>query len=626
MDFGVVGFDGLMGSDSTTTTGFGSLAASDPVTKHKWYGSAGFLKQERSVNNNTHEEDDWRSSSSKVARTDNLSVSSKAAMLLQQRNNNNSTSTSTLLRSNTTLFDGQQQQQMLSFSSPKSDHALSLDRNSENATLPYYHLTSPAFSRNTGYNSGSYNGVHGILAGARGPFTPSQWMELEHQALIYKYINANVPVPSNLLNPIKKALDSAGFSGFSGGLLRPNTFTKLVHVHMGVGWGSFHLGFSNNSDPEPGRCRRTDGKKWRCSRDAVPDQKYCERHMNRGRHRSRKPVEGQSGHSAAANTTSTTSKVIPTASPMAVGPTAGGGGGGGASVEHQKQLKSLQSGGASSLSAAAPSNRMFLNKDNVDETKQNTTDLSMLPPSVEMKFKENSFGISKQQMAYEQSSRSQFGLVSSYSLMNPSQRNSPLMTLKNFGSSQDLANQETESQNSLRQFMDDWPKNQPNQSAISWPDIDMQSDRTQLSISIPVTASDFMSSTSSPNNDKVTLSPLRLSREFDPIQMGLGVGSVLNEPSQRQANWIPISWEASMGGPLGEVLHNTNNNSSTVECKNSSALNLLSEGWDNSPRLSPTGVLSKSAFGSLSNSSAGSSPRAENKTGEGASLCNDLHG
>lgn len=49
-------------------------------------------------------------------------------------------------------------------------------------------------------------------------------------------------------------------------------------------------------DPEPGRCRRTDGKKWRCSRDAVPDQKYCERHINRGRHRSRKPVEGQNGH------------------------------------------------------------------------------------------------------------------------------------------------------------------------------------------------------------------------------------------------------------------------------------------------------------------------------------------
>lgn len=44
-------------------------------------------------------------------------------------------------------------------------------------------------------------------------------------------------------------------------------------------------------DPEPGRCRRTDGKKWRCSRDVLSDQKYCERHMHRGRQRSRKHVE-----------------------------------------------------------------------------------------------------------------------------------------------------------------------------------------------------------------------------------------------------------------------------------------------------------------------------------------------
>jgi hypothetical protein len=67
-----------------------------------------------------------------------------------------------------------------------------------------------------------------------------------------------------------------------------------------VGWGSFQLGYSGNADLEPGRCRRTDGKKWRCSRDAVADQKYCERHMNRGRHRSRKHVEGQPGHAAKA--------------------------------------------------------------------------------------------------------------------------------------------------------------------------------------------------------------------------------------------------------------------------------------------------------------------------------------
>ncbi|KAF7153061.1 hypothetical protein RHSIM_Rhsim01G0161800 [Rhododendron simsii] len=53
------------------------------------------------------------------------------------------------------------------------------------------------------------------------------------------------------------------------------------------------LGFEYRSimDPEPGRCRRTDGKKWRCGKDVIPDQKYCERHMHRGRGRSRKLVE-----------------------------------------------------------------------------------------------------------------------------------------------------------------------------------------------------------------------------------------------------------------------------------------------------------------------------------------------
>lgn len=57
-------------------------------------------------------------------------------------------------------------------------------------------------------------------------------------------------------------------------------------------------------DPEPGRCRRTDGKKWRCSRDVVAGQKYCERHMHRGRNRSRKHVELPTPTSAGAGSAS----------------------------------------------------------------------------------------------------------------------------------------------------------------------------------------------------------------------------------------------------------------------------------------------------------------------------------
>lgn len=84
----------------------------------------------------------------------------------------------------------------------------------------------------SGYGSGGINAANmqGVLSGVRGPFTPSQWMELEHQALIYKYIIANVPIPSYLLNPIRNALESAGFSSFSG--LRPNACEFLFYFNM----------------------------------------------------------------------------------------------------------------------------------------------------------------------------------------------------------------------------------------------------------------------------------------------------------------------------------------------------------------------------------------------------------
>ncbi|KAK7383256.1 hypothetical protein VNO78_28930 [Psophocarpus tetragonolobus] len=593
MDLGVVGLEGLVGSDTAV---FASALASDPETKHKWYGS-GVLKQERS---GASSEDEWRTS--KVPKTDDMSAASKA-MLFHQRNS--------LLRSNATFFsDTHHQSQMLSFSSPKSETFM-VDKASSNAALPFpYHQLS-TYSRNTGYGSGSIS-MHGALAG--GPFTPSQWMELEHQALIYKYITSNVPVPTHLLIPIKKALDSAAFCNFSTGLLRPNP----------LGWGGFHLGFSNNTDPEPGRCRRTDGKKWRCSRDAVVDQKYCERHMNRGRHRSRKPVEGQSGHALTTTTTpnaSSNSNVVPsntTTTTTNNNPFAH------TNVTLHHPLPPHSSSPSNTI------NRMFMSnkENNASERMQDGPALPMLPPTLELKPKENNpFMISKQQIPYDESSRNnnEFGLVTSDSLLNPSQKRS-------FGSS-GKDDSESQQQHSLRHFMDESPKPQSHHHRSSvWPELDnMQSDRTQLSISIPVSSSDFMNFTSSStSNEKLTLSPLRLSRELDSIQMGLGVGSgAPNESNTRQTNWIPITWESSMGGPLGEVLNLssiTNNcTASDQSGKNTSALNLMKDGWDNSPPLgsSPTGVLQKTAFGSLSNSSAGSSPRAENNK-EGATLCNAL--
>lgn len=76
----------------------------------------------------------------------------------------------------------------------------------------------------SGFNPGNLNGnMHGSFTGIRGPFTPAQWIELEHQAMIYKYLTANVPVPHNLLIPIRKALCSSVFPGFSIGSYPPHS-------------------------------------------------------------------------------------------------------------------------------------------------------------------------------------------------------------------------------------------------------------------------------------------------------------------------------------------------------------------------------------------------------------------
>lgn len=81
----------------------------------------------------------------------------------------------------------------------------------------------------SGYVSGSLNAtMHGHFAGGRGPFSPSQWIELEHQALIYKYITANVPVPSNLLMSLKKSLYPFSLTGSSAGSLSSNSCKLLT--------------------------------------------------------------------------------------------------------------------------------------------------------------------------------------------------------------------------------------------------------------------------------------------------------------------------------------------------------------------------------------------------------------
>ncbi|KAK4769378.1 hypothetical protein SAY86_027528 [Trapa natans] len=113
-----------------------------------------------------------------------------------------------------------------------------------------------------------------MMGSSRGTaFTLAQMEELERQKLIFKYMVASIPVPPQLILPLKSTttVSTARISGSS----------------------------SSSSDPEPWRCKRTDGKKWRCSRDVAPHQKYCERHSHKNRPRSRKPVEFLSSNTTA---------------------------------------------------------------------------------------------------------------------------------------------------------------------------------------------------------------------------------------------------------------------------------------------------------------------------------------
>ncbi|XP_075510042.1 growth-regulating factor 3 [Primulina tabacum] len=117
-------------------------------------------------------------------------------------------------------------------------------------------------------------------------FSLTQWQELELQALIFRHMIAGAAVPQELLHLVKKSLIASPSSSYylANSLHQYYPHYQPALLQSGY-WGRAAM------DPEPGRCRRTDGKKWRCSRDVVAGQKYCERHVHRGRNRSRKPVE-----------------------------------------------------------------------------------------------------------------------------------------------------------------------------------------------------------------------------------------------------------------------------------------------------------------------------------------------
>ncbi|KAL0397804.1 UNVERIFIED_CONTAM: Growth-regulating factor 6 [Sesamum calycinum] len=86
------------------------------------------------------------------------------------------------------------------------------------------------------------------------------------------------PNPRKISNK-KHILDRENYLGF----ISPKFGLSPKSVlHCGAGKVSLELGSKNVIETQRLRCRRTDGKKWQCRRDAIPHQKYCEAHMHRG--------------------------------------------------------------------------------------------------------------------------------------------------------------------------------------------------------------------------------------------------------------------------------------------------------------------------------------------------------
>ena len=61
----------------------------------------------------------------------------------------------------------------------------------------------------------------------RPPFTAVQWQELEHQAMIYKYLNAGLPVPPELVVPIRRS-----FEALSSRFFHHPSCMFTLHVHQ----------------------------------------------------------------------------------------------------------------------------------------------------------------------------------------------------------------------------------------------------------------------------------------------------------------------------------------------------------------------------------------------------------
>ncbi|PKA45975.1 Growth-regulating factor 3 [Apostasia shenzhenica] len=361
----------------------------------------------------------------------------------------------------------------------------------------------------------SATAIAGSGTGCRPPFTASQWEELEHQALIFKYLIAGIPVPSDLVLPIRRSYE---------------TMAARFYSHPALGYCSSYYG--KKLDPEPGRCRRTDGKKWRCSKDAYPDSKYCERHMHRGRNRSRKHVEAPQALPQSQSSSSTVTSIAPSSagsSGSGSGSGSSGAAAGGGSF-HALPLDAVSAGhhhSASSLGVAS-SSHIHPDPPSYGIGSAATKDFSKCrylrgakPDLDEYSFSESSLSVRGLGMdsPLDSSWRMMSTPSDSFSLFRDERESSILdnnyfhnqpvqdleqATFKNqhsfFQSDFNSSEAPVKNVQALRPFFDEWPRTRE-----QWLDLEEKSNRasfstTQLSISIPMASSDFSTTSSRSQN------------------------------------------------------------------------------------------------------------------------------
>ncbi|XP_010553873.1 PREDICTED: growth-regulating factor 4-like isoform X2 [Tarenaya hassleriana] len=305
------------------------------------------------------------------------------------------------------------------------------------------------------------------------PFSVSQWQELEHQALIFKYIIAGLHVPPDLMVPIQKSFENISHRFFN---------------HPSLSYCSL---YGKKIDPEPGRCRRTDGKKWRCSKEAHPNSKYCERHMHRGRNRSRKPVES----SVQTNKTSTYS------SPLSSSVTSSSFPGGGNAANYQS-LPLHSFGNMQPAAASLNHNQSTYNMDSIPfgipskDYRYMQVQEGLKPESVEHSFFSGASGSDRRAQTSLLENNTTWPVMLS-SLHNSCAQTSSFLDI-------DFASRETTKQDGqpLRPFFDEWPKARAPWSGLEDDRSNQTSySTTQLSISTPVVSSDLSAANSHSPHD-----------------------------------------------------------------------------------------------------------------------------